>query len=463
MGTYLPNSTMEQREMLDYLGLESLDDLYSHLPDAVRLNRELDIPKGKSELEVHRMMTEMAAKNKVFRTIFRGAGAYNHYIPSIVKATISKEAFVTAYTPYQPEISQGILQSIFEYQTMICELTGLDAANASVYDGATACAEAVAMCIDRKREKAYISATLHPDYQRTVKTYCYAAGRDVVVVPEKGGVTDIDFLRTEMTSDSACFIMQQPNYYGLIEDADALGEVTKNAGAKFVVCVNPIYAAIGKPPGECGADIAVGEGQPLGISLGFGGPYLGFMAAKKEMTRKLPGRVVGQTVDEDGKRAFVLTMQAREQHIRREKALSSICSNQALCAMAAACYMGAMGPAGLADVASQCMSKEHYAAGLISGIAGFERVHDGEFFHEFVTKCPGDPESIMAKLEDRGILGGHILRGQNTDGNARSGNAQSGHSPGVCGDSHILWCCTEMNTKDEIDELVSILREGVAE
>jgi glycine dehydrogenase subunit 1 len=425
--------------MLDFLGLNSLDDFFSSLPGEVKLNRELNIPAGKSEVEVRNYMEELAAKNKIFRTVFRGAGSYKHYVPSLVKAVATKESLVTAYTPYQPEISQGVLQSIFEFQTMICELTGMEGSNASVYDGAEACAEAVAMCAERQRTVTYISATVNPDYLRTVQTYCYAANRGCVVIPEKDGVTDIEFLKKNIKEDSACFIMQQPNFYGIIEDCDALSKVAKDVGTKFVIAVNPFFSAIGKTPREYGADIAVGEGQPLGMDLSFGGPYLGFMASTRDMARKLPGRIAGQTVDVDGNRAFVLTLQAREQHIRREKATSNICSNQALCAIAAGVYMATMGPSGMKEVARQCISKAHYAAQQISKIPGFELAFNGEFFHEFVTKCPCCPEKVMAKLEENGILGGYILNGKY--------------------ENHILWCCTEANTKAEIDKLATILKE----
>ena len=442
MGSYLPNSASEQKEMLEFLGLKSLDDLYSHLPKEVLLKRELNIPEGKSEVEIRKQMGDLAAKNKIFKTIFRGAGAYRHYIPSFVKSVASREKFVTAYTPYQPEISQGILQNIFEFQTMIAELTGLKASNASVYDGAHACSEAVAMCADKKRTVTYVSATVHPDYLRTVQTYCFAGNRELVVVPEKDGVTDLAFLKANVNAETgACFIMQQPNFYGIIEDAAPLGEAAKAAGAKFIMCVNPIYLAIGKTPGEYGADIAVGDGQPLGMPLSFGGPFMGFMAASQEMTRKLPGRISGQTVDVDGKRAFVLTLQAREQHIRREKSTSCICSNQALCAITAASYMATMGPGGMAEVARQCLSKAHYAAGKITAIPGYEFAIKGDFFHEFVTKCPVDPQKLMAKLEKKDILGGYVLQGAHQN--------------------NIMWCFTEMNTKAEIDELVALLKEGV--
>ena len=441
MGPFVPHSPADQAAMLDLLGLRSLDELYSELPDEVKLKRELNIPTGKSELEARRQMEAMAAKNRVFPTIFRGAGAYRHYIPAIVKEVASRETFLTAYTPYQPEASQGVLQCIFEYQTMICELTGMDASNASVYDGATACAEAIAMCADKKRGAALISGAVHPDYLRTVRTYCHAANRELIVVPEKDGMTDLAFLQEHLGADSACFVMQQPNFYGVIEDADAIAAIVKQAGAKLIMCVNPIYAGIGRTPGEIGADIAVGEAQPLGIGLNFGGPYLGFMAASHALERKLPGRIVGQTRDVDGKRAFVLTLMAREQHIRREKASSSICSNQALNAVAAACYMAAMGPDGLAQVADQSMSKAHYMARSIAAVPGYELAFEGEFFHEFLTRCPGDPDEVMAKLEEKGILGGYVLKGKY--------------------ENHILWCCTELNTREEIDRAAEILKEGV--
>jgi len=441
MGPFVPHSPVTQAEMLRFLGLNSLDELYSGLPDQLKLKGALNIPEGKSELEARRQMEAIAAKNKVFPAMFRGAGAYRHYVPAIVKDIASKEALVTAYTPYQPEVSQGMLQCIFEYQTMICELTGMDTSNASVYDGATACAEAVTMCTDKKRSVAYISGAMHPDYLATVQTYCTAANRELVVVPEKNGVTDLGFLQRQLGNDSACFVMQQPNFYGLIEDTDELAAAVKHAGAKLVMCVNPIFAAIGKAPGECGADIAVGEGQPLGLGLSFGGPYLGFMAASQSLERKLPGRIVGQTRDIEGKRAFVMTLMAREQHIRREKASSNICSNQALNAVAAACYMAAMGPDGLLQVAQQCLSKAHCMAKNIAAIPGYALAFQGEFFHEFVTHCPMEPDRLMARLEESGILGGYVLKGKY--------------------DNCILWCCTELNTRAEIDTLVELLREGV--
>ncbi|QAT49164.1 aminomethyl-transferring glycine dehydrogenase subunit GcvPA [Caproiciproducens sp. NJN-50] len=437
MGSYIPSTEEEQNQMLSSAGFDSFDGLFSQIPESVRLNRLLDLPQGLSELEVRRKMGGIAAENKVFPTVFRGAGAYRHYIPAAVTRITAKENFLTAYTPYQAEISQGILQSIFEYQTMICELTGMDVSNASVYDGANAAAEAAAMCRDRGRTTVYLSAATHPDTIRTVRTYAFGANAEVRLVPIKDGATDADALKTLLSEDktAACFFLQQPNYFGTIEDAQALGEIAHASGAKFVMGCNPVSLAVLKTPAECGADIAVGEGQPLGMPLGFGGPYLGFMACKKAMMRRLPGRIVGQTSDAAGNRAFVLTLQAREQHIRREKALSNICSNEALCALTASVYLSVMGPDGFQSAARQCYSKAHYAAEKISAVKGFELKNKSEFFHEFVTGCP-NPEKTLKMLEQQGILGGLPLP-----------------------DGGLLWCVTELNTKEEIDRLAGLLEE----
>lgn len=434
MGSYLPNTKQEQQEMLEEIGFHSFDELFAHIPEEVKV-KELHLPSGLSEMEAFGAMEDMAEKNKVFRHIFRGAGAYHHYIPAIVDSVAGKEEFVTAYTPYQAEISQGILQSIFEYQTMICELTGMDASNASVYDGATAAAEAVAMCRERKRQTVYVAATANPQVISVIKTYCWGSGTEVVMIPEKDGVTDREALAAALDDTSACFYLQQPNYYGIFEDADGLGTIVHEAGAKFIMGCNPIALAIMKTPGECGADVAVGDGQPLGMSLSFGGPYLGFMAATAKMTRKLPGRIVGETVDKEGNRAFVLTLQAREQHIRREKASSNICSNQALCALRAGVYMAAMGSDGMRQAATLCMSKAHYLQKALEE-AGLKLKYSHPFFHEFVTVSDTDPEKILAALETHDILGGLPL-----------------------GDGQILWCATEMNTKAEMEETAAVVKE----
>ena len=435
MGRYVPGTSKEQQEMLEEIGFGSMEELFGHIPDEVKVKDGLNIPEGMSELEVRRKMQEIADKNKVFPVIFRGAGAYRHFIPAIVNSVISKENLMTAYTPYQAEISQGILQSIFEYQTMICDLTGMDASNASVYDGASAAAEGIAMCRERKRSKALISAATDPKVLSVVKTYCFGNGMELVIVPEKEGLTDMEALKELVDKETACVYIQHPNYYGNLEEAEAIGEIVHEAGAKYIMGVNPISLGIIKTPKEYGADVAVGEGQPLGLPIAFGGPYLGFMACVAAMTRKLPGRIVGQTTDHNGKTGYVLTLQAREQHIRREKASSNICSNQALCALAVGVYLAAMGNEGLKKVAVQCTSKAHYMAEQLKE-AGCRLENKGEFFHEFVTESEKSSDAILNALEKDGILGGYPL------------------------DEHrILWCCTEMNSKADIDRAVAIIKE----
>lgn len=435
MGSYIPSTVAQRQEMLAAVGCKSFADLFAQIPENLQVKGSLSLPPGMPELEVSRRMEAIAGKNVLFKSIFRGAGAYRHYIPAIVKNIVAKEEFLTSYTPYQAEISQGILQSIFEYQTMICELTGMDVSNASVYDGATAAAEAVAMCRERKRSRALISGAAHPDVIETVTAYCRATDSEVVIIPVINGHTDMEALGSLVNDTTACVYIQQPNFHGIIEDVDQAVQTAHAGGAKLIMGVNPVATAILKSPGECGADIAVGDGQPLGMPLSFGGPYLGFIAATSAMMRKLPGRIVGETSDVDGKRAYVLTLQAREQHIRREKASSNICSNQALCALTAAVYLGAMGEKGLREVALQCMSKAHYLARELSAIPGFALKYGGEFFHEFVTECPVDSGKVTSYLENNAILGGLPV------------------------DGGILWCVTEMNTKEEIDTLVKLVKE----
>ena len=436
MGSYVPSTLQERQEMLESIGLSSIDQLFSHIPDELKLKGELNLPSGMSELEVSSAMKKIAAKNVVFGSIFRGAGAYDHYIPSIVKSVTGKEEFLTAYTPYQAEISQGVLQSIFEYQTMICELTGMDVSNASVYDGATAAAEAVNMCCERSRKVVFCSAAAHPDTIAVVKTYCWAAGHELVRLPVKDGKTDLDAMASQLDKKtSACLYLQSPNFFGQLEEMEKAAEMIHSVGAKLIAGCNPIALGLLKTPAEQGADIAVGEGQPLGMPLSFGGPYLGFMAATQAMMRKLPGRIVGETVDVDGKRAFVLTLQAREQHIRREKASSNICSNQALCALTASVYLATVGPDGLKQAASLCYQKAHYLAQQLCSIPGVSLRYSGTFFHEFVTDQK-DSDKLLSALEQQGILGGYPLA-----------------------DGGILWCATEKNTKEEMDRVVEIIRK----
>ena len=435
MGSYIPSTPQEREEMLHALGLQDFRDLYRDVPQEMYLDGGPDIPAGMSECEVNRAVSAMAAKNRVFSTVLRGAGAYDHYIPSIVKFIPNKEEFLTAYTPYQAEMSQGVLQSIFEYQTMICALTGMDVSNASVYDGATAAAEAAAMCRDRKRRVTLVSAAAHPDTINTIRTYCYGTGDEMRIVPMKDGRTDPDALREMLGDDVASFYVQQPNFYGQFEAAEALGEIVHDHGAMYIMGCHPISLAIVKTPRDCGADVAVGEGQPLGMPLSFGGPYLGYMATTAKHMRKLPGRIVGETTDSKGERAYVLSLQAREQHIRREKAGSNICSNQALCALTASVYMAAMGPDGMAEAARQSMAKAHYLAEGLTAIDGVTLRYTGPFFHEFVTDMPRADE-VLDALEKADILGGLPVE-----------------------NGGILWCATEKADRAALDRTIAICRE----
>ncbi|MDO4854905.1 MAG: aminomethyl-transferring glycine dehydrogenase subunit GcvPA [Coriobacteriia bacterium] len=433
MGSYIPATQDERADLLKACGLDSVDDLFAIVPPEARVS-ELNLEPGLSELEVSEKVRAIADKNVLFKSIFRGAGAYNHYIPSIVKTITTKEEFVTAYTPYQAEISQGVLQSIFEYQTQICELTGMDVSNASVYDGATAAAEAVIMLEERKKSGVVVCAGVHPQVKEVVETYAASRGIEVSYAGS-GFTTSPEELATALEGKAAASVLvQSPNFFGSIEDVAGLAEATHTAGAKLIMSANPISLGALKTPADLGADVAVGEGQPLGMPLAFGGPYLGYMATTTKNMRKLPGRIVGQTTDDEGRRAFVLTLQAREQHIRREKASSNICSNQALCAMTASVYLAAVGPDGLAQVAQNSAAHAHYLAEELAKL-GFETKNDGAFFNEFVTSCPVDVEVLLSSLAESGILGGLPVE----DG--------------------ILWCCTEVNTKAQIDSLLSAIKE----
>ncbi|MBQ6479375.1 MAG: aminomethyl-transferring glycine dehydrogenase subunit GcvPA [Erysipelotrichaceae bacterium] len=435
MGRYIPETLSEQEAMLREIGYTSIDDLYSMVPEQVRL-KELNIPEGKSEMEVLEQMKEIADHNTVFRSVFRGAGVYAHHIPAIVKTITSKEEFLTAYTPYQAEISQGVLQSIFEYQTQICELTGLDVSNASVYDGAVAAAEAIFMTLERNKDEILVSDTIDPETLAVIKTYCESRSVKVKLLKNRNHLTDPDEVRKNLNERTAGLYLENPNYYGLIEDVESFAKLMHENKARIIEGCDPVSLALYRSPGEMDVDIAVGEGQQLGMPMGFGGPYLGFMTCRKELMRRLPGRIVGETTDHDGRRAFVLTLQAREQHIRREKASSNICSNEALCAMTASVYLAAMGPQGMNDLALSCYSNAHYLAEKLAEL-GFRRMDDGEFFNEFLTAAPVDPKLLEERLTEKKILSGLPLE----DG--------------------ILWCATELNTKEKIDELIAEIREVI--
>jgi glycine dehydrogenase subunit 1 len=432
---YTPNPASVVGEMLQTLGLTSLEDLFLDIKPELQYKRDLNIPAGLGEMELRRHLRDLAAKNLDLESYpsFLGAGAYDHYIPAALEQLLLRSEFYTAYTPYQPEISQGILQSIFEYQTMICKLTGLDVSNASLYDGGSALGEACYLaCINSKnKKKVVIPDTVHPEYLEILKAISLSGRLEVCVVPGKDGVYDLEGMLSAIDGQTACAVIQQPNFYGLLEDAGPIEKAIHAQKGLLIMAVEPISLALLKSPGEWGADLAVGEGQPLGMSLSFGGPYLGFMAASKNLMRKIPGRIVGQTKDLDGKRAFVLTLQAREQHIRRELAASNICSNEALCALTASMYLSFVGEPGLREIALRCHHLARYAEQEFSK-QGMGLKYQKPYFCEFALKVK-DPSAANRKLLEQGIIGGYEL------------------------DDALLLAFTEKRTKAEIDQLVAVL------
>ena len=443
---YIPATHEDEQKMLKACNVSSIDDLFSDIPDDLKLNRDLNLDESKSELEVSEIITKMADKNIDDLTCFLGAGAYDHYIPSLIKSITSRSEFYTAYTPYQAEISQGTLQSIFEFQSMIAEITKMDIANASMYDGATAAVEACIMAVGKtRRNKIVVPKTVHPETRKILKTYLQFKDVEVVEVDydREYGTTDLNKLKEVVGEETACILVQNPNFFGVIEDVDEIGSIARDNKAMYVMSVNPITLSILKSPGEVGADIAVGDAQPLGNSLNFGGPYVGFLAIKSGLIRKMPGRVVGQTVDADGKRCYALTLQTREQHVRREKATSNICSNQGLNALIASIYLATMGKKGYQEVAMQNMQKSHYAYKKFDESKNFEPVFKGKFFNEFVVKSPMPVDELNEKLLENKILGGYDL---GKDYEELKG----------C----VLMCVTEKRTAKEIDNLVNLM-EGM--
>ncbi len=443
--SFIPNTDSDRAQMLEAVGAASLEDLFRDVPERFRFPA-LDLPPALSELEALRELDRLSVMNTVspHSPCFLGAGAYRHFIPSVVDMVISRSEFATAYTPYQPEISQGTLQAIFEYQTMISRLTGMDAANASHYDGATSTAEAVVMALNvaqRRRKRVLLSAGVHPQYRQVVRTY--TQGMKLAIEGDESVQRDVEGLAALCDASTACVVVQSPDFLGRVIEPRRLGALAEKVhacGALLVVAANPIALGLLVPPGSCGADIAVGEGQALGNSLSFGGPYLGFFAFRREHIRRSSGRIAGETVDSGGVRGFVFTLNTREQHIRREKATSNICTNQSLNALAAAAYLAALGPRGLARAADLCYQKAHYAAERIAGIPGFS-VRDGAFFHEFAVRCPRSVGEINKRLiDEEGIIGGYDL---GVDYPELSG--------------HMLVCCTETVTKADIDRLAGAL------
>lgn len=434
---YLPHTNDERQEMLHAIGVRSFEELISHIPAEVRA-KTLELSAGLSELELTKHVAGLAAKNKPASTSasFLGGGSYRRFVPSIVPAVISRGEFSTAYTPYQPEVSQGSLQVIYEFQTAICLLTGMEVANASMYDGPTACAEAALMAARlNSRKKVVFSATVNPEYEMVTRTYVDACGLEWQAAPSKDGVTNIEELKVD--DDVAAVIVQYPNYFGALEDISALAAKAHEKGALLVVVSEPISLGVLTPPGEFGADIVVGDAQPCGNSLSFGGPSAGYMACRKDFIRQLPGRLAGVTVDNRGNRAFTLTLQTREQHIRRAKATSNICTNQALNALAMLVYVTAIGPGGLKHIGTISAQRAHYLAEQLEQIPGVSLAYKQPFLNEFVIQIEQPVASVLSSLKERGVLGGLDL---------------STFHPEI--KNQILIAVTEMNTREDLDKFV---------
>jgi glycine dehydrogenase subunit 1 len=441
--TYVPHTDEQRTKMLKAIGVESMADLFVDIPDELRYP-ELNLPPALSEMEVKAELLAMSEQNADLNhyACFLGAGAYNHFVPSVVDHVISRSEFYTAYTPYQPEVSQGTLTGIFEYQSMMADLLEMDVVNASHYDGAAALAEAALMAVDTskgKKRKIVLSPAIHPEYRATL--YTYFSGTDLEVVCDQECRGDMEALKGMVDDNTAALMIQNPNFFGELEPVEGLADYLHERKALLAVSVDPISLGLLKPPGAYGADIVTGEGQSLGIPLSFGGPYLGIFACNEKYLRKLPGRIVGQTVDTKGRRGFVNTLSTREQHIRRERATSNICTNQGLIALAAGVYMAVMGKNGLHRVAELCYHKAHYAAQKIAALPGF-KVTDKPFFKEFVVHCPQAPAEINKKLLDYKIVGGYPL---------------GKDYPYL--EEAMLLCVTEMNGKEQIDRLVTALEE----
>jgi glycine dehydrogenase subunit 1 len=449
--TYIPNTPEDQRLMLETLGLPDLESLLTPVPEAVRLHRPLDLPAALAEPDLKRLMGGMAARNKTLDTTvsFLGAGSYDHAIPSVVPHLQRRSEFVTSYTPYQPEVSQGMLQAIYEFQTMVSQITGLDIANASLYDGSTAMIEAVLLALGPGgRGEVVISQSVDPQYRRVLQTYAHARGFTVIEVPTVNGVTDLEQLNEAVKTTTAAVVIQQPNFFGCVEDVHAIEPIAHKGKAVFVVTITePASLGLLASPGEYGADIAVGELMSFGNTMSYGGPALGFMAARNKYMRLLPGRLVGQTIEEGGEKrtGYVLTLQTREQHIRRERATSNICTNQSLLAVGATIYMAALGKQGLRDLGELCLQKAHYAARQITAVPGFTLAFSGPFYDEFVIESPVRIGQLQRRFEQAGIIGGYPLAQEYPD------------MPNA-----MLFCVTETRTKDDIDLLVDVLKEAQA-
>lgn len=436
MYKYFPHTEADIKGMLEHIGIKSIDELYAEVPEQVRLKKDYDLPEAKSELEIRQFFAGLAAKNKQL-TCFAGAGAYDHYTPAAVPQIVSRSEYLTSYTPYQAEISQGTLHYIFEYQSMMAELTGMDISNASMYDGSTATAEAVLMAVAsaKKARKVLVSETVDPKILAVIRTYAHFHGVDIEMVKVTDGATDKADLDSKLADGGvAGVLVQQPNYFGVVEDYTGFADATHAAKALFIMNSVAADLAVLRTPGEWGADIAVGDGQSLGLPMSFGGPYVGYMCCREKLMRKMPGRIVGMTKDSRGQRAFVLTLQAREQHIRREKATSNICSNESLMALFVTIYMSLMGKQGLKEAAELSYAGAHYLMDRLVATGRFKPAFDRPFFNEFCVRYAGDVDELQKRFIDNGILGGVKI------------------APDT-----IMFAVTEKRTKEEIDKLIETI------
>ena len=443
--SYLPHTAADRQLMLEKIGVASVAELFADIPANMRLQRPLNLPPTLSEMELKSHIQELALLDRDFEEslYFLGAGAYDHYIPSVVKHIVGRSEFLTAYTQYQPEISQGYLQALWEYQSLICLLTGMEMAVTSLYDGATAMAEAMLMaCAITGRSEVLISRTVHPHWRDVAATYARDRGIIIRTADYTDGVTSQAAIDSQLNERTAAVICQNPNFFGCLEDLKLAAQQVQKQGALFIAAVNPISLGVLESPGFLGADIVVGEGQSMGLSISFGGPYIGFLATRDRWLRRTPGRIVGQTVDHEGTRGFVLTIQAREQHIRRDKATSNICSNEALCSLAVAVYLSALGREGIRQVAELCLQKAHFAKQAIQAVPGFQPVFEQPFFNEFVVRCPKPPAELNEELREAGIIAGLDL---------------GKYYPELEG--CLLTAVTEKRTREEIELLAGMLKE----
>lgn len=447
MISYIPNTREDQKEMLKEIGVKSIEELFDSIPQSLRLKADLNIPSSLSEMELINETRKLSEKNANLDEYvsFLGGGSYDHFIPALIGHLSGRSEFYTSYTPYQAEASQGMLQAIYEYQSLICQLFKMDVCNASLYDGATALAEAVILAHKVNHgSKVLLAKSLHPEYGQVLATYIRKTlSLTIIEIDYQNGVTDLSQLKERISNDVSCVVIQNPNFFGCLEEVDEIEKITHQAGSIYIVSVDPISLGLLIAPGEYKADIAVGEGQVLGNELNFGGACLGIFTARKEFLRKIPGRIVGETTDKEGRRGFVLTLQTREQHIRRERATSNICTNQALNALRAAIYLSTLGEKGLAKVAELCLQKAHYAARRICQIPGFEFAFSTPFFKEFAVRCPIPTDRINKLLWNNKVLGGFEL---------------SRLYPQL--ENSLLFCVTEKRTRGDIDKLINLL-EGM--